>query len=210
MYYENTLDKKKVGEFLRDSINNKYGTIAEYARETGQVYQTVHSWTSGSRLPELEDMVANCNILDMPLEYTLVGTNLKMECDDSDVETEENERRLRARRKYPNLLFGDIAIIIPLIDTSIFLDILNRVIDCNDSFYVYNLFSKYVRTDSDAWKYCVYTLQERNSPLVMKIEKIKAEQKELSKWYRAYYKKKNEYLEGMRKVIDSFEKSELV
>lgn len=203
MYYERTVDKKKAGSFLKKRIIDRYGTIVEYAKQTGQVYKTVHSWTAGYRLPELEDMVANCNILDIPLEYVLLGTNLEVEYSNDDVFREEDEFRKEARWKYPNLTFCDVAMIIPLINMRMFEDIVNRVIDCSDSFYVCNLFSHYIRTDSDAWKYCVYVLQQRNSPLVIGVETIEANKEELYKWAEEYQAKKKEYKENKERIFDA-------
>ena len=144
MYYEKTLNKKKTGEVMKNSIIDQYGTIVEYARVTGQVYQTVHSWTSGERLPELEDMVANCNILNIPLEYALVGTNHNCAKSDDNILCED-EYREEARYKCPNLIFSDIAMIIPLLNVRNFIDIVNRASDCNDSHYILNLFQRCIR-----------------------------------------------------------------
>ena len=200
MYYEKTLNKKKTGEVLKNSIIDQYGTIVEYARVTGQVYQTVHSWTSGERLPELEDMVANCNILNIPLEYALVGTNQNCEKSDDNILCED-EYREEARYKCPNLIFSDIAMIIPLLNVRNFIDIVNRASDCNDSHYILSLFQKYIRLDSNAWKYCIYVLQRRNSPLTMNIEKMEIKENELDKWCYEYEEKKKAYMEGIRKYL---------
>lgn len=201
MYYGDTLDKKKVGQVLKNNILDKYGTIIEYARQTGQVYQTVHSWTSGERLPELEDMVANCNILDIPLEYALVGTNLS--CNYRDYQ--RDEYREEARYKYPNIIFQDIALIIPLLDARSFLDIVDRVSDCSDSFYVFKLFRHHIRTDSEAWKYCIYVLQHRSSPLVIGIEKMVPKSVEFEQWFDAYEKRKSDYIEKRRKLYTAID-----
>lgn len=204
MYYNNVLDKKKVGKFLKSCIIDKYGTIAEYSRQTDQVYQTVHSWTSGSRLPELEDMVANCNILNIPLEYVLVGTNLNNQSINSEDINYTDEFRERAVWKYPNLIFSDIAMIMPLIDIRKFIDIVNRVIDCNNnSFYVYSLFRSFICMNSDAWKYCVYVLQSKNSPLVMDLEKIEANNEALHKWAKSYQEKKEKYVHNIEKLYNT-------
>ena len=203
MYYNNILDKKKIGQFLKNSIRERYTTIAEFARQTGQTYQTVHSWTSGERLPELGDMVANCSILDIPLEYVLVGTNDGPEY--SDILLEEDEYKEKARFKYPNLIVQDIAIIMPLLDIRNFIDIMGRAIDCSDSFYIVKLFRQYIRMDSDEWKYCVYVLQRKNSPLVANIPRIKAKETEIDQWYNIYEKRKSDYIEGMKNMYNAMD-----
>lgn len=196
MFYQNTMDREKVAAVLKDSILKKYGSISEYARLTGQEDQKVRSWTRGKRLPEVEDIVATCNILEIPLEYALVGTNRGFKED----QVAEDEYGEMARCTYPNLIFSDAALLFPLIGMRVMMDIIYRAGDCRDSFYIYNLFRSHIKTDSNAWKYCVYVLQQRNSLLVDKMEKIEANMTELMTWGRAYENKKKEFFKQYETV----------
>lgn len=189
MFYQNVMDRKEVAKILKDAIMNEYVSIMEYARVTGQEYKKVHSWTCGNRLPEIEDIVATCNILKIPLEYVLVGTNREVD----DDQMEEDELAARARGTYPNPIFADAALIFPLIEMRRMIDIICRAGDCRDSRYIYNLFRKTIQVETAAWKYCVYILQQRNSPLVYKIKKIEVNQEELMIWNMEYEKKKYEF-----------------
>lgn len=189
MFYQNIIDREKVGQLLKESIVRMYGSISEYARQTGQEYKKVHSWTSGKRLPELEDIVATCNILEIPLEYALVGTN---RCFKKFEETEDEYADI-ARYTYPNLIFVDAALLFPLIGMKRMMDLVYRAGECSDSHYVYKLFRRYMQIESDEWKYCVYVLQQRNSPLVDKIKKLEPVQEEIEKWSEEYYKKRKEF-----------------
>ena len=190
------MDREKVAEVLKNSILKKYGSISEYARLTGQEYQKVHSWTRGKRLPEIEDIVATCNILEIPLEYVLVGTNRGFEKE----KVAEGEYGEMARCTYPNLIFADVALLFPLVGMPIMMSIIYRAGDCRDSFYIYNLFRRHIKTDSNAWKYCVYVLQQRNSLLVDKMEKIEADIKEIIEWGREYDNKKREFFKQYKTV----------
>lgn len=202
MFYENTMDREKVAAVLKNSILKKYGSISEYARLTGQEDQKVRSWTRGKRLPEVEDIVATCNILDIPLEYALVGTNRDFEKEEltDDEYGEEDEYGEKARCTCPNLIFADAALLFPLIGMPIMMSIIYRAGDCRDSFYIYNLFRTHIKTDSNAWKYCVYVLQQRNSLLVDQIEKIEADTKEIMEWGGEYEKEKRKFFEQYEAV----------
>lgn len=194
MFYRDTINRDKVSKLLKDSMVEQYGTVKEYARQTKQEYKKVQSWTSGKRLPELEDIIATCNILEIPLEYALVGSNRDLNYLENDTETED-EYALKARFTYPNLLFADVVLLIPLMSMDKLMDIIYRVIDCNDSFYVYNLFRHSIKNESAEWKYCIYCLQQRNSPLIYGVEKINATFVETLEWQREYLKKKEEFFD---------------
>ena len=194
MFYKDTINRKKVSKLLKDSMVEQYGTVKEYARQTKQEYKKVQSWTSGKRLPELEDIIATCNILEIPLEYALVGSNRDLNYFENDTETED-KYALKARFTYPNLLFADVVLLIPLMSMDKLMDIIYRVIDCNDSFYVYNLFRHLIKNESAEWKYCIYCLQQRNSPLIYGVEKINATFVETLEWQREYLKKKEEFFD---------------
>ena len=194
MFYKDTINRKKVSKLLKDSMVEQYGTVKEYARQTKQEYKKVQSWTSGKRLPELEDIIATCNILEIPLEYALVGSNRDLNYLENDTETED-KYALKARFTYPNLLFADVVLLIPLMSMDKLMDIIYRVIDCNDSFYVYNLFRHSIKNESAEWKYCIYCLQQRNSPLIYGVEKINATFVETLEWQREYLKKKEEFFD---------------
>lgn len=188
MFYKGVINREKVGELLKESMVHNYESVKEYSRRTGQEYKKVQSWTSGKRLPELEDMVATCNILGIPLEYAFVGSNR-----DYNYLGKEDEFTSRARFAYPNLLFADVALLVPLMSMNRLIDIVYRVIDCNDSSYVYNLFRSSIKNETGEWKYCLYCLQQRNSPLIGGLEKIDATSDEICKWQEEYQNKKNEF-----------------
>lgn len=194
MFYKDTINRKKVSKLLKDSMVEQYGTVKEYARQTKQEYKKVQSWTSGKRLPELEDIIATCNILEIPLEYALVGSNRDLNYFENDTETKD-KYALKARFTYPNLLFADVVLLIPMMSMDKLMDIIYRVIDCNDSFYVYNLFRHSIKNESAEWKYCIYCLQQRNSPLIYGVEKINATFVETLEWQREYLKKKEEFFD---------------
>ena len=202
MFYRDVINRDKVSKLLKDAMLRQYGTVKEYASQTGQEYKKVQSWTSGKRLPELEDTIATCNILDIPLEYAFVGSNRELNYLENDTETED-EYALKARFMYPNLLFVDVALLIPLLSMDKLMDIVYRVIDCNDSFYVYNLFRHSIKSESEEWKFCIYCLQQRNSPLVYGVEKINATRVEIQEWNMKYLKRKKAFFDNYKALSNT-------
>lgn len=167
---------------------------------------------SGNKLPNLDDLVALCNHLNIPLEYAL-GKHRKLSSKEmneeknvfeDNVENTEfiNEHKLKVYNYRPNLLFTDIALITPLIGFVNINDIMSRAIDSNDSNYIYNLFRNHIKTDTNPWKYVVYTLQQRYSPLVDGIEIIKEDKSIISKWHNEYSMLKNEYFKNQMTIFN--------
>lgn len=204
MYFENLLDKKRVAQIFKNRITSQYKSINNYAEITGQSYKTLYSWTSGSRLPKLEDAIGNCNILKLPLEYIFLEMQ-KYEVDyngDDDTLIAIHESQEFARYRCPNLIYQDVEMIKPLIDIPVLVSLEGRIDADSDSLYVLNLFKRHIKTNSDAWKYCVYILQQKNSPLTMHIEKINATSDDILKWGNEYSQKKEQYLKTLRTTLD--------
>ena len=202
MFYRSTINRKKVAEILKDAIKRRYKSIAEYARLTEQEYKKVHSWTRGKRLPGTEDFVANCLNLKVPVEYMLVGTN-KEAVEGLEDEDEYGEM---ARYTYPNLIFADVALVLPLLETATAFDIICRAGDNWDSTYIYDLVKKHIRVESDAWKYCIYELQQRDSPLVSGLEKLEVSDNEDSDWCERYFSIRREWFEQIYLLAANKEK----
>lgn len=200
MYFDECVDKKKIGNNLKKAIKRQYGTVKEYSEQTGQIYETLNSWVSGNRLPTVGDMIANCTILDIPLEYMLTGTNLEYVSAESS-QKEEDWYSEKARFNFPNIIFADFALIMPLLDLPLSLDIVNRIADCGNNLYVYNLLRRHIKSSSEEWKHCVYTLQCRNSPLTEGFQILTPTPLEKFKWSEAYFEAKFNFYSNLQNLL---------
>ena len=121
---------------------------------------------------------------------------------DDDTSIAIHESQEFARYRCPNLIYQDVEMIKPLIDIPVLVSLEGRIDADSDSLYVLNLFKRHIKTNSDAWKYCVYILQQKNSPLTMHIEKINATSDDILKWGNEYSQKKEQYLKTLRTTLE--------
>lgn len=163
------LDKKRLGIIIRQSILSRYDSLRQFSKFTGYPYGRVKAWASGRQIPVLYDFIVLSRVLMIPIENLLeASTENKMEYLNDEENIGVSEDIKKAIFSPPTINFTEVALLLPYLGDNIFCDLVCRVIDNSDNFYVFQKFSSYISSLYNALggKFVIIELMNRCSPLI--------------------------------------------
>lgn len=166
---KNLLDKNRLGDIIRQSILSRYDSLRQFSKITGYPYGRVKAWASGRQIPVLYDFIVLSRVLMIPIENLLeTSTVNKMEYLDREENDNVSEEIKMAIFAPPTISFTEVALLLPYLGDNIFCDLVCRVIDNSDNFYVFQKFGSYIGSlyDVPGGKFVIIELMNRCSPLV--------------------------------------------
>lgn len=124
------LDKKIVGQKIREAILRKYENLTRFSEETGYSYNRVKAWAGGRQIPVVYDFVILSRVLKIPMGNLLEsGVQSKREYLEIKENDNISEEVKMAIFNPPSISLVEIALLLPYIGNDIFCDFVCRTID---------------------------------------------------------------------------------